>query len=394
MTSHRSPRQPITNGPSARALSSLIASIYDCALDPSRWEHALNDIRQALDSHAAVLHLNDLRADRVLIHKHTGMEQCWLEQHARHIPEMHALLPRRPSLDEPHVLSRHVDGDLIENSPFVREWLKPQGLIDIMQLFLLHTPERFSGLGIAWHERHGVVTDDELELASLLLPHVRRAVTISNVLEVRTVKSTRMAATLDALRCAVVLTDEHGAILFANRSASNLLRDAETITDARGKLQAKFPPAATELRDAIGLAARGEPIGNTGLAIRLTASDNPPLFAHVLPMATGVLRATLQPDAVAAVFIGLPPEDRDIAEAIAAAFHLTRAETRILGNLLAGRTLAETAAVLRLSATTVKTHLGKIFEKAGVKRQSDLMRLAAQFVSPTTGEPDHDDSAG
>ena len=240
-----------------------------------------------------------------------------------------------------------------------------------------------------------MVTDDEIELASLLLPHVRRAVTISNVLEVRTVERTRMAATLDALRCAVVLTDEHGAILLANRSASNLFRDGETITDLRGKLQAKLPHAATELRDAIGLAARDEPsVGNAGLAIRLTASDKPPLFAHVLPLAGGKLRATLQPNAVAAVFIGLAPEDRDVAEAIAAAFHLTRAETRILGNLLAGRTLAETAAALRLSATTVKTHLGKIFAKTGVKRQSDLMRLAAQFFSPTTGEPDRDDSAG
>ena len=72
-----------------------------------------------------------------------------------------------------------------------------------MHLFLMHTPTRFSGLGIAWHERHGIVTEQEIELARLLLPHARRAVTISNVLDVRTIEAARMAETLGALRCDV-----------------------------------------------------------------------------------------------------------------------------------------------------------------------------------------------
>jgi PAS domain-containing protein len=44
-------------------------------------------------------------------------------------------------------------------------------------------------------------------------------VTISKVLDVRTIERARMAEALDALRCAVVLTNEHGIILHANRSA-------------------------------------------------------------------------------------------------------------------------------------------------------------------------------
>jgi hypothetical protein len=44
-------------------------------------------------------------------------------------------------------------------------------------------------------------------------------------------------------------------------------------------------------------------LGKTGLAIRLDEGDEPPLFAHVLPLAHGELRRRLQPEAVAAVFM-------------------------------------------------------------------------------------------
>jgi DNA-binding CsgD family transcriptional regulator len=68
---------------------------------------------------------------------------------------------------------------------------------------------------------------------------------------------------------------------------------------------------------------------------------------------------------------------------MAAAFDLTPAETRVLAHLLAGRTLAETAAALQVSPSTAKTHLDGIFAKTGVGRQADLPRLAADLVPPT-----------
>ncbi|TIP97680.1 MAG: LuxR family transcriptional regulator, partial [Mesorhizobium sp.] len=52
------------------------------------------------------------------------------------------------------------------------------------------------------------------------------------------------------------------------------------------------------------LAAQDEvSIGKTGLAVLLSESGLPPVFARVLPMAGGDLRAGMEPAAVAAVFI-------------------------------------------------------------------------------------------
>jgi len=252
-----------------------------------------------------------------------------------------------------------------------------------MQLFFMHAPTRVAGIGLARHESQGLITAREFELGGLLLPHIRRTLTISNVLDARTVELARMEEALNALRCGVVLTNERGAILHANRSAERMLRNGSPIQDSRGVLSVNPPSAAKELRSAIKLAAESETeIGKTGLAIRLTEADVPPIFAHVLPMTGGNFRARLQPEAVAFVFIGGTSDEQDAAETMAAAFGLTPAETRVLAGLLAGRTLAETADALGIAMTTAKMHLENIFSKTGVNRQAELMLLATRAVPP------------
>jgi DNA-binding CsgD family transcriptional regulator/PAS domain-containing protein len=373
---------------SPQALSNLIGSIYDCALDPSRWDQTLAEVRDALDCQNAALRLSDLRRNRFLITKTVGIEPYWLAQHAKYLAEIHGKLAENlaswPSFDEPHVLSRHVTRAFIETSPFVQEFLKPQGIVDNMMCFLMKSSTRLGGFAVARHERQGIITDREVALTRLLLPHLRRAVMISNVLDVRTIERSRMAEALDALRCAVVLTNAHGTILHANRAAEHMLHNGGPIKGAGGTLRAKAASAAAELRCAIGLAAQDEAqVGKIGLAIRVTEPEAPAVFAHVLPLTGGDLRTRLQPAAVAAVFIGAPPDEQDGADATAAAFGLTPAETRVLASLLAGRTLAETATTLGIAATTAKTHLDNIFSKTAVTRQADLMRLGTGLVPPT-----------
>lgn len=372
-------------------LSKLIGSIYDCALNPGRWEHALAGIRDALDAQTAVLHLDDLANDRLLIYRTVGIEPYWLEQQAKYIPEIHARLLEDlstwPSLDMPHVVSRHIPQSYLETSRYFQEYLKPQGLVDVMSFFLIHTPTRLAGFAVARHKRQGIITEREIKLGRLLLPHVRRSVIISNMLDIGTVERAGMAEALDALTCAVVLTNERGAVLHANRSAKHMLQSGGPIQDVRGILQAKIPSASRELHSAIMLAAQDEvSIGKTGLAVLLTESGLPPVFARVLPMAGGDLRAGMEPAAVAAVFIGNAPDEHDAAGMLARAFGLTLAETRVLASLVAGHTLAETAASLHIANATAKTHLDNIFQKTGASRQADLMRLVMQIVPPA-GQP-------
>jgi DNA-binding CsgD family transcriptional regulator/PAS domain-containing protein len=369
-----------------QALSGLIGSIYDCALDPARWEETLVDLRQAFDTQVGMLALADRRRNRLLIHRTVGIEPRWLEELERHVSEINQCMEvfgAQLSPDEPFVMSRQIPLAYSSTSPYIQNCLRPQGIVDIMQHYLLDTSTRYSVFAVSKNEKQGRITQREIELGGLLLPHLRRAVTISNALDVRTIERARLAQTLDALRCAVLLTREDSAIVHANAAAENLLRDGELVQGTGGILRASSASATAELRAAIAHAAQDETrIGKAGLAILLTQADQEPVFAHVLPLTGGDLRTRLNPEAVAAVFIGATGEQEG-ASTIAAVFGLTPAETRVLASLLAGRTLGDTAGALGIASSTAKSHLDAIFAKTGVTRQADLVRLGTGPVPPT-----------
>jgi len=54
---------------------------------------------------------------------------------------------------------------------------------------------------------------------------------------------------------------------------------------------------------------------------------------------------------------------------------LSPAEARIAAAMMAGKRLSEVAADRGVQITTVRTQLGSILKKVGVKRQSDLLRV-------------------
>jgi DNA-binding CsgD family transcriptional regulator/PAS domain-containing protein len=367
---------------SHQALSELIGSIYDCALDPDRWDRTLAEIGDAFGSRAAMLVLADLRDGRLLINRTVGLSLHTIAVMGGHIPEINAVMADyaalHPSLDEPWVMRRDM---ALDASPYFIEGLKPQGYVDVLSYFLMRTPTHNSTFTVANDEQAGVITPREIELGGLLLPHLRRAVMISSLLDVRTIERARMAEALDALRCGVVLTNDRAAILHANRAAVAMLREGP-LCAAGGVLRAEGA-AGRELRKAIGLAARDEAgIGRQGLAIRLSAPEAAPVFAHVLPLTGSDFRTRLRPDAAAAVFIADTPDAGDWARTVAGAFGLTPAETRLLAALLAGQRLAEAATELGIATTTARTHLDSIFAKTGAARQAELMRVAMQVVPP------------
>ena len=126
-------------------------------------------------------------------------------------------------------------------------------------------------------------------------------------------------------------------------------------------------------------------IGARGISVPLNAPDSEAWIAHVLPLTRGARRlAGVSYSAVAAVFAHKAALDvPHPLEAIATAFKLTPSEMRVLMMIIkvARRAVPEVAPVLGVSETTVKTHLQHIFDKTGTRRQADLVKLVAGYMS-------------
>ena len=66
-------------------------------------------------------------------------------------------------------------------------------------------------------------------------------------------------------------------------------------------------------------------------------------------------------------------------------YKLTPTELRVLLAIVEVGGVPEVAAVLGVAETTVKTHLGRLFEKTGAGRQADLVKLVAGFSTLLAG---------
>lgn len=376
-----------TDLPTVESVSALISSIYDCALDPSRWDATLVDIQETMRCKNASLAMIDrVNGGGALIRKTSRIDPYWLERLPLHAAEISSWerLPvvRDLPLDEPQVLSRHVSAEMRQQSRMLKDWAEPQGIVDTMAMVLMNSPTRQAQLGLSRHVDFGLITEREITLARLLVPHIRRAVTIGDLIDLKTVESESIKKTLDAFSVGVVMTDAAGGILHANSAAETMMRAGSPIRDNGGTLRTNRTSATEELHTAIALADREEAsLGKTGFALRLTDTGEPPVLAHVLPLKHGEARSRLQ--ATAAVFIGEVSGGANGAEAMSIAFALTRMETRVLSGLLTGQTLKQAAEALGIARTTARGYLDNIFTKTGVTRQGDLIRVAMQTAAIT-----------
>ena len=90
-----------------------------------------------------------------------------------------------------------------------------------------------------------------MRLFALLSPHVCRAVAISDVLDLKSVRSDALEATLDALATGVYLVGRHGRIEYMNRAAEHQIRTASALCVEHDCLAPADPGARIALAKAI-----------------------------------------------------------------------------------------------------------------------------------------------
>jgi DNA-binding CsgD family transcriptional regulator len=239
------------------------------------------------------------------------------------------------------------------------------------------------------HESAGLISEREVVLTRLIAPHLRRAVTISDLIDMKSLETGALGATLDALAIGVVLVAEDGAVVHANRAAERMFGQAGPIRSLRGHIGTGNAQATERLLRTIAIAAHGETeIGAAGIGMALDC-DAAVATAHILPLACGDLRTRLMPHAAAAVFVA--SEERPVVdglEAVAEAYGLTRSETRLLNRIVRGESLDEAAAALNVAKTTSRTHMARILAKTGTRRQTALLALVYR-LAPAVRSADH-----
>ncbi|QKD00915.1 LuxR family transcriptional regulator [Mesorhizobium loti R88b] len=368
-------------------LSDLIGLIYDAAIDPARWPVAIDEIRIALGFGTAAIRLQSLPSGEVLLNVTSNIPQPYVDQMVSYGAEIvelwggMAVVGSLP-MDRPAVLSQlNPNLDTTTNRYFV-ECGKPQGMVDSLALPLARDGRGLGSLSFSRHVDAPPISDLQIEAARLLIPHLQRAATINRLLDMAAIARSTFQTVLDTLTAPIFLTTADLHVVHANPAAQDIVATGELLNIRNGVLTASVSAVSSALAVAVSQAAQDESaIDRKGLGVPIRWKDGSAGALHVLPLRPG--RGAFDASVVAAVFVARADTPFVAPTALVAAlFGLTPAEARVFEQIAAGRTVEETSDALDIGRSTVRTHLLRLFEKTGVRRQAELVQLAASLASP------------
>jgi DNA-binding CsgD family transcriptional regulator len=373
--------------------SDIIGGIYDCAIEPDLWPETMSEICNELGGYSAGItvldfdsHEPDAIGDRLV--RDWGPRADW----GRKLCDVFTSLKRihlpylgrqGRDIDEPIIISRDTVLAISDGTePAYHDWAVPQGIHQVMESVALSAPRRLGLFSVTRQRDRGEFSPANITLLRRLSPHIRRAITISDLLDIKRLETQALKATLDSLRTAVIIVGADAQILHANNSAREMIENADTLGERRGRLICKLPEETQELLRVIEMSRSSEAaLSGDGLGVVLSGEGGP-VLATILPLARGDVRTRLMPSATAAVFINnersMPPR----IDTFGFAYDLTMSEMRVLRCLVKGGNVAEVALELNIKENTVKSHLSGIFAKTGATRQVDLIAMVASKVPP------------
>jgi DNA-binding CsgD family transcriptional regulator/PAS domain-containing protein len=329
----------------AETLHRLIGRIYDAALEPALWSDVIE-------------HVGDFVGDQA------------------------AALLRKESVDRNIESRDDIDTRVIQLRAMPS---RPQGWVEAAHALLERSAAGCSEIATPSHA--SLADDDTMcRRMALVMPHLRRALGIAQAIELKRAEAATFVDALDGVGAGLFLVGADGRLIHVNAAGRAILDADDFLRTIGGRLVARDAHASQHLRDVIATDGGAAP-DRKGISLMLTDRDGERHVAHVLPLTTGARRrAGIAYAATAAVFVRkvamATPAHPDV---IATACSLTPAELRVLLAIVDIGGVPEVAVRLGIAETTVKTHLGRVFEKTGTGRQADLVKLVAGFASPLAG---------
>ncbi len=366
----------------------LLDAIYAAGADFSLWPQALIKLADAFGAQDAILGITGPyslplmnfapRSDpayMALYHERYGvMDDAWQRIMARSMGSM----ATDEMLSTPAQRSR---------STIYNEWSRPQGYDHVLGGPLMAQQGWVTGLMVP---RRRAFCDDSVRMLSWLSGHLARAVQLNIRLatnDLRLVASTQL---LQSLPRAAFVLNANACLLMSNSAGEALLRPGGGLYLREGqvlvhdpRVQQRFASLVRESLNVHWLSPRygqAEPM-NTDAEILLPRPGQPPRRLLVAPLRhTDASRAAhIMPALASVLIIEADAPKPSIPALLQQRYGLTPAEARLALEMAQGDGKTAAAERLGISFSTARSHLSRIFDKTGVRRQAELVRLISQL---------------
>lgn len=362
----------------------LIDEIYAAALEPARWVGVMESLSDAVGG---------LRGCLTRIDRHTGegveailfrSDPAWVDAYAQYYGARNVFMDKvgtpSPVSTEASCLPRE---DYLR-SEYYNDFMRPQDVERALFINLGVAGTVSSTINIGRRTGDAFERAD-LELAARLRPHMSRAYEIGQRLAGPLGLARNTMEALHRSPQPMMMVAPDGALVFANGAAERLLAAGRGLTVINGRLTASHADAARRLEGLLAAAAhRAGP--RTGCAMSVPSpGGGMPLALRTTPMPLDDGAVYLAASPVLVSVTDLEDQIRAPEEEMRLLFSLTPAEARLAVAIFDGQTLPEAAERFGVSVNTTRFQLARVFEKTGVARQADLVKLMMRLAASPAG---------
>jgi DNA-binding CsgD family transcriptional regulator len=365
----------------------LTRVIYEAALEPALWDSMLGRVARSIHATTALFLSGDLAAERFDFITEYGSEP-WIFPRMMERHRLNPLLVAelQHGLETTHTTEVLVPMSALARTEFYADILNPariqHGIAFYQTAGCNGISGRIVGLNAFRPLRANAFTTEECARLEALRPVLLRAADARvSFARVEMQKATALAA-LDLISSAMILVDDTGQAFFVNARAEAILAKSDGLSIASGSLSAATPELTSQLRSCIFAAVQaglGKGRGAGASILLQRPSGAPPLAVSITPLLMHGLFVGCR-RAAAAVSIAEPVRGKvQHLGAFSEAFHLTPTEARVASAVADGKGVPAIAVALGLSVNTVRTHLYRVLDKTGTRRQSELTALIHRF---------------
>jgi DNA-binding CsgD family transcriptional regulator len=365
----------------------VVERIYAAAAAPELWPDALAGVCDAIGASSGMIdyHPRSSRGFVVTTRLREDLNELYVKQHHDNLL---ASASRRLPASRPVLMNMIVDMDAVRRTPLFADVWQPQrieGIVNTLEPSL----GRSGGAGGFCFTLSARQLEEGQTIQRRLVPlagHLARALDVSLDIGRRLRADRTLADTIAVMPGVALLLDDKGRITFANPAAERLLADNDGLTVNRA--EAMRLSAEDDREDAVlarAIKASVQVAGGfdaewTGTVRVSRRSGRPPLVVLLTPLPAPFHPfgpALPQRTSVLVQVLGGPALPEAHAAAFGKLYGLTETEARVAALVGSGHSTPQAAALLGVSAATVRTHLSHCFDKTGLRSQVELARLIA-----------------
>ncbi len=229
--------------------------------------------------------------------------------------------------------------------------------------------------------RNDEIDEDALRAMQVLVPHLVRAANIQRRMNQLYYQHDLARAAAGTPGVGALLVDDRARLIFADETGETVLRARDDLILDHGTIRFGLNADTVRLHRLVASCSGDAPVGVRGGNMTTTAvPGSEPLSLDVLPYHGEMNRSGFHPVSstppAAIVLVGDRAQKQAAARGLLQQqYGLTPAECSFALEIVKADGRKAAAERLGISLSTARTHLSRVFEKTGVNRQAELVRL-------------------